>query len=556
MLKTLFQDNHVHSDYSDGHNTLVEIFEYNNLHDKLDLVLSDHVDKDTRWFSEYVEDIKKLRQQYSDFFVKIGCEVKIIDESGKLNTTEDIINLSEIVIGSVHNFSGIKVMGPQELLVKEYELTKLLAQNHKIDILAHPFSMCYRFYQLEPPMEYVEEIYKLCVENNIKFEYSYKYACSNIRNFIKQEIAKGNINNFSFGSDAHHIEEIGNSVYKLLDPIIILVTGTGAGVGQSIIKAIKLSKINTKIIAADNSYLAAGMYRADKAYLVPLAKEEGFVEKIIEICRKEKVDLILVGTDVELLTFAINKEKIESSTTAKLIISDPETISIADDKWKTTQFLKDNGFPFPKSALMENLDEFIKEVGFPFIIKPKIGARSIGFNIINNENELRNKITKIESPIMQEYLSTEDDEYTCSSLFIGGRCYGVLSMKRWLRNGDTYKAIIKNDLELESFVEEVGKKLNINGPCNFQLRKTKDGPKIFEINCRFSGTTGACSFVGFNVINALLHKIFFNKDPKRLSFKETYMFRYWNEMFVDEKYIKSLENKKFINDSYSDLNIF
>lgn len=550
MDKILFQENHIHSTYSDGRNTLAEIFEYNNLHDKLDLIISDHVDKNTNWFQEYTGKIKKLRQKYPDFSVKIGCEVKIVDNGGKLNATEDILNSAEVVLGSVHYFPGIKTMDSQELLTKEYKLTKLLAQNNKIHILAHPFSMCARFFQLDPPMKYIKEIYQLCVKNGIKFEYSHKHALKNVRTFVKQEIAKGNINNFSFGSDIHGLEEIGNSAFGLADPINILITGAGAGVGQSIIKAVKLSKINTKIIATDNNPMAAGMYRADAAYLVPLANEKGYIKKIIEICNKEKVNLILVGTDVELPILADNKKKIESSTSANLIVSNPRAIKIADDKWRTVQFLKENGFPYPKSAI-KDFDKFIEKNGLPVIVKPRVGARSIGFQVIKNKNELDKNIN-----FMQEYLSTEDDEHTCSSFFYQGKCYGVLTKKRWLRNGDTYKAILKKDLELENFIEKVGKKLNINGPCNFQLRKTKEGPKIFEVNCRFSGTTGAASFVGFNVVNALLQKVFFNRDIKKLSFKESYMFRYWNEVFVEEKFFKSLKDKKFIKKCHSDLNIF
>lgn len=556
MQKILFHDNHIHSIYSDGQNTLEEIFEYNNLHDKLNLTIADHVDKNSDWFVKYIENIKVLRDKYPDFSVKIGCEVKIIDENGELNTRKDILDSAEVILGSVHHFPGIKTMDQQELLAKEYELTKLLAQNKKIHILAHPFNMCIRFYKFDPPMEYIEKIYQLCVKNNIKFEYSHKYASKNIRTFVKQEIVKGNIDNFSFGSDAHHLKEIGDSTFELADPINVLVTGAGAGVGQSIIKAIKSSKINTKIITTDNNPMTAGMFRAHTAHLIPLAKEEGYIEKIIEICNKEKIDLILIGTDVELPILADNKEKIESSTNAKLLISNPETIRIADDKWETTQFLKEKGFPYPKSALADDFDDFIAEAGFPVIIKPRIGARSIGFHVIKDKNELEDKKTKIESPIIQEYLSTEDNEYTCSSFFHEGQCYGVLAMKRWLRNGDTYKAIIKKDSELEEFIEKVGKELNINGPCNFQLRKTEEGPKIFEINCRFSGTTGAASFVGFNVVNAVLQKIFFNRNIKKLHFKEAYMFRYWNEIFVEEKFFKSLEDDKFIENPDSDLNIF
>jgi carbamoyl-phosphate synthase large subunit len=556
MKKIIFEENHIHSSYSDGENTLVEIFDYNNLHDKLDLIISDHVDKNTDWFSDYAEEIKRLRLKYNDFSIKIGCEVKIVDESGELNTSDKILNEAEIVLGSVHHFQNIKSMPPASLLEQEYKLTKLLAENKKIDILAHPFGMYQSFFHLEPPIKYIENIYKTCVKNKIKFEFSSKYAGTVITSFVNKEIEKGNIDNFSFGSDAHQIDKIGNAAFKLAKKVNILVTGAGAGVGQSIIKAAKLSKVNKKIVVVDNSFLAAGMYRADAAYLVPLSKEKGYIEKIIGICKKEKIDIIFVGTDIELPILAKNKKKIESATKAILMISNPKAVAIADDKWLTTQFLRTNKFPYPVSSLTNGLTSFLEKINFPIIIKPRIGARSIGFFVVKDDKELKDKMNQIESPIIQEYLSSEDDEYTCSSLFYNGECYGVLTMKRWLRNGDTYKAIIKNDLKLEKFIAEVGKKLKIFGPCNFQLRKTKKGPVIFEINCRFSGTTGTASYLGFNVVNALLQRIAFKRSFKPLSFKESYMFRYWNEVFVNKEDIESLKEKKYIIEPKSDLNIF
>ena len=49
----------------------------------------------------------------------------------------------------------------------------------------------------------------------------------------------------------------------------ILVTGTGGGIGQGIIKSLKLIKdMDIKVVAADISQLGAGLYAADVAYLV------------------------------------------------------------------------------------------------------------------------------------------------------------------------------------------------------------------------------------------------------------------------------------------------
>lgn len=144
LRTVLFEDNHIHSTYSDGELTIAEILEYNDLHDKLDITISDHVNMKTGWFPSYAKEINELRRKYHDFQVRIGCEVKIL-EDGTLNTTREILDASETVIGSVHHFVGIRAMNKEELLEKEYELTKVLARHPDVDVLGHPFSMCKRF---------------------------------------------------------------------------------------------------------------------------------------------------------------------------------------------------------------------------------------------------------------------------------------------------------------------------------------------------------------------------------------------------------------------------
>lgn len=554
MLKIIFQDNHVHSTYSDGTKTLDEIFEYNQYHDKLDLIITDHVDKNTDWFDKYEKEIKELRKKYKEFSIKIGCEVKIIDETGELNTTDKILKKAEVVIGSVHHFQGIKSMTPQELSEREYQLTILLAKNPKIDILGHPFSMGQRVYNIDPKMSQVKTVYKLCVKNGIKFEYNKKNAPSIVRNFVLAEIDKGNIRNFSFGSDFHKdFSELGNSAFDVVPTVNILISGAGAGVGQSIIKSAKLSSIKKKIIAVDSNKLSAGLYVADAAYLVPLKNDPNFVNRLIEICQKEKVDLIFPGTDVELEVLASHKKVIEAKTSAKLVISNLASVRVADDKWKTYLFLKRNKFPYPKSWL--DTDTKLEGLKFPVIVKPRMGARSIGVSLVKNKRELTSAINSTENPIIQEYLPQDNEEYTCGSFFYDNKNYGVIIAKRWLRNGDTYKAIFSHNRKLKKFISEVGKKLHIFGPCNFQLRKTGKGYIIFEINCRFSGTSGAASYLGFNVVNAIIQKMLFGRAIRQLSYKESYMFRYWTEIFSPKSEIDNLGNNDEIQCPASEKNI-
>ena len=553
MRRITFADNQFHSTYSDGSFTPRQIFDYNQLHDRLDLTITDHVDKNTDWFERYVAEITELRQQYKDFTVKIGCEVKIIDERGELNTTEKILSQAEVVTGTVHHFPGIKALKLEELIAQELTLTKLLAQNKKITVLGHPFSMVTRFFQADVPDGHIREVYELCVKNGIKLEYNKKNCPPSVRRLVISEIAKGNIGNFSFGSDMHYdLSELGNSAFDVADPVHVLVTGAGAGIGQSIIKALKLSFIKTKIVAVDCDSRAAGLYRADSAHIIPHCGTDDYIPKIIELCQQEKIDLIFIGTDLELLPLAEHKELIESRTSAKVIVSALETINIANDKWKTVEFLKSAQLPYPQTWQSQDMDQ----ATLPAVVKPRIGARSIGFTVVKNINELKYAVNTITDPIIQEHLADDDSEYTCSGFFYEGECYGVACAQRWLRNGDTYKAYFCHDAELEAFIKEVGKKLNIVGPCNFQLRKTKDGSKIFEINCRFSGTTGAASWLGFNVTNTLMQKIVFNRPLHSLDFKESLMLRYWNEVFINPQQAETLKIDGALSSAKSEINIF
>ncbi|MFA7682409.1 MAG: ATP-grasp domain-containing protein [Candidatus Peribacteraceae bacterium] len=532
LRNTLFEENHIHSTFSDGQHSIRQILEYNYYHDQLDLIFADHVDKNTDWFSCYVKEIQECRKNYPQFAVRIGCEVKIL-EDGTLNTRPDILEAAEVVIGSVHHFSDIKTMGAEEMIQKEYKLSLLIAQHPDVDIFGHPFSMCNRFHKASPPMGYVRKLYELCKKNGIKFECNAAQAIGSVRALIESEIANGHTEHFSFGSDVHEqLDEIGNATFGFVERITVLVTGAGAGVGQSIIKSLKLSSVRTRIIATDMNPLAAGLYRSDVAYIVPSVDDPAYLSVLQDICTTEHAHLLLIGTDVELDILSKNKDAFEKETGTHIVVSAPETVEIADDKWKTMKFLASHNFPYIRSSLVEDVDDFLCDIQFPVVIKPRCGARSIGFQIVDDEATLRIRLETDGDSLIQEYLPENDEEYTCGAIFYENECYGVIPMKRWLRDGDTYKAIAKHNPDMEHYIEEVGKTLDIMGPCNFQLRYSNGEYKILEINCRFSGTTGAASALGFNVVNALLQKICFGRSLRCLVFRESYVFRYWNEVLV------------------------
>lgn len=62
---------------------------------------------------------------------------------------------------------------------------------------------------------------------------------------------------------------------------------------------------------------------------------------------------------------------------------------------------------------------------------------------------------------------------------------------------------------VEAVVEDMANALRdrgLTGPCNFQCRLTEEGPKVFEINPRFTGITGVRAAMGFNAVEAVLRR--------------------------------------------------
>ncbi len=314
--------------------------------------------------------------------------------------------------------------------------------------------------------------------------------------------------------------------------IKVLVTGAGALLGQGIIKSLRMSALDCEIIGADPHPLAAGLYRSDKAYLLPMAKSGDFLSSLLEIVKRERVDVVLVGTDVELAILAAHRQKIESEFPVKVLVSSPDVVAIADDKWKTQLFLKENGFLYPESCLPSGLESFLEIVPFPLVVKPRIGARSVGMTVVRSRKHLDRALETVEDPIIQEYLEPESEEYTVGTLIFDRKCVGIIAMKRELRDGNTFRAFVDDYPAVVEAVRPVALSLDPYGPTNFQLRVTEKGPTVFEINARFSGTTPLRAAVGFNEVEAALRRILLDEPLEPLTYRKGIILRYLNEMVI------------------------
>jgi len=271
-----------------------------------------------------------------------------------------------------------------------------------------------------------------------------------------------------------------------------------------------------------------------------------YSSELIQIFKQNKVDFYFPGTDIELKFCSKEKQYFQDQFKVHTVVSSLDTVEIADDKFKTANFLKKNDFSFPETIYANVANP--KKIKFPIILKTSRGYRSIGVFKINNIDELNQHNLKKKDLILQELIGTEEEEYTCTIVQAKGKLSPVLALKRNLRSGDTYRATPAKSKLIENYVHSIAKKLEIDGGCNFQLRVDKSGdPKVFEINSRFSGTTPFCAQLGFNPVEYYL-KTFLGKSYTPQIDYDSQILRYWSEMVVKKNSLEKLRKDKSITE--------
>lgn len=340
----------------------------------------------------------------------------------------------------------------------------------------------------------------------------------------------------------------------------VLVTGVGSNIGQGIIKSLRMSKFQCQVVGVDMNALSAGLFRCNKGYIVPPATDERFIPEIIRICKDEKIDIILIGSDAEVPILSHNKSVIENSCEARVIVSEPKVVDIAFDKWSTVTFLREGGLNYPRSALgtrKEDIEQIIRVCGFPLIVKPRKGAGSKDIFKVHNRDKLAYFLKFVEDPIIQEELGSEDEEYTTGVFFSrDSEVKGIISMKRELLSGTTYRAFIDDYAEVEPEVERVAYalgKLGALGPINIQLRLTPKGAVTFEINPRFSGTTVFRAKLGFNESEAAIRNFLLKEDLARLTYSTGVVMRYWEEVYTSIEEVTRLKVRGYLENPESEI---
>lgn len=323
-----------------------------------------------------------------------------------------------------------------------------------------------------------------------------------------------------------------------MNKLNILVTDAGSTTALSVMKGLRLVNVNKyKIIGTDinQSHEVPASIFCNSFYNVPNFKSENFIEQLIKICKKEKVNLIIPIVDKEVEKITKYKEKFKAIGT-EIIASDQKAVRNCNDKLKTYLILKQNEITTPKTFLISEIDKIISK-NKSFFIKPRSGVSSKDCFKINSLKDVVVIAKMIEDPILQEFI--EGDKYVID-VINDKRCKNIVSIPRLeicSKAGIGTKAVIVEDKALSELGKIVSELMEIKGPANIEVIKKNNKLSVIEINPRFSAGSILTANAGVNIFS-LSVDIFLGKKIKNDRLKvrnKLSMIRYWNEVYFAKK---------------------
>lgn len=245
-----------------------------------------------------------------------------------------------------------------------------------------------------------------------------------------------------------------------------------------------------KVIATDCSRYAPALYDADSFYIVPRMTAPGYIDEIIDICKKESIGGVLSLIDPELSLLA--KHEADFKAIGTTVIGSPyELCETALDKWAMYNWLTAKGYRCAKTYLqIETFEQALADgaVTFPVFVKPRFGSASLHISKAEDLETAKFLFKHQPDMIIQEFLNGQEIGADVYTDVLSGQVVAIFTKNKLvMRAGETDKAVSFKDEKLFAlitrFVEESGYRAQID----MDIFKIGNEYYISEVNPRFGG---------------------------------------------------------------------
>lgn len=244
------------------------------------------------------------------------------------------------------------------------------------------------------------------------------------------------------------------------------------------------------VVATEASELGPAIYDADKYYIVPPITKSGYIDIILDICKKEKISGVLSLIDPELSLLAENKERFDALGVT-IIGSTYDLCEMALDKMQMYKWLKRHGYNCARS--WRDKEVFYRavdagEVTYPVFVKPYRGSASISISKVYDKETVDLLFAHEDDLMIQEFLDGQEIGADVYIDLISGEVVSIFTKKKIkMRAGETDKAVSFKDPELFALIEKFVLEAGYRGQIDIDIFEINGEYYISEVNPRFGG---------------------------------------------------------------------
>lgn len=343
------------------------------------------------------------------------------------------------------------------------------------------------------------------------------------------------------------------------ETITILITGAGAPGIQGTIYSLRENYDNRSfhIIGTDVCEQVVGKYLCDEFYTIAPARDtEQYLYDLQTLCRKSNISIILPQNTAELSILSGEKNRF-FALGVQIIVSDHQSIELANNKYKLFQSALKNNIPIASHALVSCFDQLKKEalkIGWPdkaVVVKPPTSNGSRGVRVIIEKLD-RKKAFYTEKPsslyisldelhailgdnfpelIVMEYLP--GDEYTVDVFRNADSFIAIPRKREIIRSGITFAATLKQDEWLIDCSKKLADAVGLTFCFGFQYKINEQGtPLLLESNPRVQGTMVMSALAGANIIYSSVKALLGEDIPEMTVDWNTQLLRYWGAIGI------------------------
>jgi len=341
--------------------------------------------------------------------------------------------------------------------------------------------------------------------------------------------------------------------------INVLMTGAGSPGGPGIMRLLHGIE-GIKLFTADMNDISTGRFLSENFFQIKSASDPDFIDNLLDICIEKGILCIFPLVTKELLLLSKNKQKFESCG-IRIIVSDYDSLKIANNKALLYRHLESHGVPIPDYRIVHSVDEFkaaVMSLGYPnrpVVFKPSLGNGSRGVRVLNDSkdkcwqlfNEKPNSLNTtldyilpiIETADIPELVVCEylpGVEVTIDTHVSKGVVNEILIRKRdSITSGISVAGRFFKSTAIENYIDRVVAALpGLDGPVGFQLKESVDGDfRMIESNPRIQGTSVAGIGCGVNLPLIALLKEFDQPIPSYDKKFNIGFMRYYNEVYYE-----------------------